>query len=206
MRRLTRLINHYVFVLGALPQVVGASSAVVGRDELAKSLRFYQTILEFEAPFKQIKHLKEMGVDLKSEGRLDVERPDRVSWEILKPSHVEVTIDKTEVRMTSGEGADKSEHRFQLSELPKDKGAGGVGLIMPWLLLDAERIAADYKITKVDDKTFRFQPRTSSKLFEQIEIVLAPTGFLRRLTLNESSGDFLEITFESPKIKKRAAK
>lgn len=202
---MTRLINQYLgFLLCLLPQVVSAAQRPVGAAEMSDRLKFYSSIHEFAAKFRQIKHLKDMGVDLKSEGRVQVVRPDQVIWEIMKPSHVTVKIDKSRVEIVSGNGPEKTVQSLKLEDLPHDKAAGGIGLLLPWLTLDAKRLSTDYKIFEVEKKSFRFEPQAAaSGLFEKIEIQLDDSGFLRRLQLMESSGDSLDIDFDEPTVKKR---
>src|SRR4051812_614438 len=99
--RMLKIVALGVF-LTSLSQFVKA--APVGPEELAQLLKFYAPIRSLSVPFQQMKHLSEMGIDLRSEGRLTVHRPDEIIWEILKPSHLTVVIDKTAVRLSEGDG------------------------------------------------------------------------------------------------------
>lgn len=183
-----------------LPQVASGNPSALTAAELAERLKFYRSVHEFSVEFQETKHLKDMGLDLKSEGRLEVAPPDRVIWQIRKPSPLTVRIDTKRVEIVSGVGKEESRQEVKLDDISGDRRGGGIGSILPWLTLDAERLTADYRVTQIDDQDFRFESRTRP---EKIELRLGKGGVLRRLRLFESSGDSIELSFDNPVVKRR---
>lgn len=208
MRILTRLINHYLGILivfsALMSHAVMAASRAVDAAELNDALKLYRSMTELNVEFEQNKHLKDIAMDLKSSGRLKVLPPDLVVWEILKPSPLSVKIDHDRVQIESGSGASKTTQTLALSEMGKDRATQGLGVLMPWLLLDSKRLAEDYRISETEKKSFSFEPRSSKpKFFTRIEARLGRSGALQSLLLTELSGDTLEIKFNEPKISRR---
>src|SRR5262249_12941820 len=106
MRTWPHLINEYLgFVALAWALVAQPVNAARTLDsaQLGEALKFYQSMAEINVSFEETKHLKDMGLDLKSNGRLRVVRPDQVEWEILNPSHLLLKINKKTIEMISGE-------------------------------------------------------------------------------------------------------
>lgn len=205
MRMLLHLINKILppsrfFIIFVLPATGAAAtgSTVVDEGTLAQQLKFYKNISEISTTFRQNKHLAEMKLDLQSEGRLAFKRPDDVTWEILKPSPVTVKMSKSDVQITSASGTQV----FKFQELSQDNMARGIGMLKPWLTLDAHALTEQYTITKQGDATFLFEPKASAsgQAITKISLTLAKAGHLQSLKLFEKSGDWIEIFFTSPKI------
>lgn len=200
MKRMMKCCFFLVVGLLLQPVMGWADTPTVTASELAEQLKFYKPIRELRAHFRQVKHLSEMNLDLKSEGQLTFVRPNDIEWEIHKPNLLTVKMNDSEVRITSKSGAEISTQTFKISELPKDTAAAGIGLLKPWLMLDAESLGAHYKVTRPAPRTYSFEPKDGPRLFSKIETRLNSKGHVERLVLFEMSGDRMEIDFDEPKV------
>lgn len=194
MRMLARLINQ-ILIQTAVFAAVAQASPVNERD-LEKQLHFYKSIEELTTTFHQTKHLSEMKLDLQSDGRLTLNKPDRIIWEITKPSRLVVTISKTDVRIES-----KGETQtFKFQELSQDNVANGINMLVPWLMLDAHALSETYRVTEDADHGFVFEPKKANGSITKMILFLNDNGHLKRLKLFEASGDWIEIQFDAPKV------
>ncbi len=196
MRMLTRVINQYFLLLLLVSQAPLAEP--VSEAQLGQELKAYRDLKELAVTFHQTKHLAEMNLDLRSEGRMALKRPDEVVWEIQKPSRVTVQINRKEISITSA----GERQVLKISELSHDNAARGFGLLMPWLTLDTAALVAQYEITSGADHTFQFVPKQGNSTVVKMRAHLTPAGHLDKLQLFEKSGDTLEILFATPRIKR----
>ncbi len=180
-----------------------AGDTSVTETQLGEKLRFYAGIATLEADFHQVKDLKELGMQMKSEGRLTLRRPDTVIWEIRKPAHVKVELDLKGIRITSGDGRAATVQAFSADQMPKDQDASSLHDLVAWLKLDAHALAEQYTITKTTENHFDFAPKKAGP-FRSMEMDLSKAGQLEKLTLNETSGDRMILSFERPRVIKSA--
>ena len=199
MRMLPRLINQNLLQMGRILLVLAALPAPASdltEKDLSNHLKFYTAIQELKTTFQQTKHLSSMNLDLKSDGRMTIKKPDDISWEILHPSPILVRLNKSEVKITNGDDT----QIFKFQELSQDNMARGVGLLLPWLTLDVKALSEQYKMSQEADGQFLFEPKISSVSISKMKLLLKKNGHLERLTLYETSGDWMEIRFGQPTI------
>jgi len=201
LNRLLTLRNGLAILALTLCSASVARATPVSEAALAEKLKFYASIRTFEADFKQRKELREMGMEMKSEGRLTLRRPSTVIWEILKPARVKVELGTKEIKITSGEGANATVQSFSSDQLPDDKGASSMRDLVAWLKLDAKALSEQYVITKTPADRYLFEPRKPGP-FLSMEMALSKKGHLETLVLNETSGDRMTLTFAKPRVRK----
>lgn len=182
-----------------LCSVSADSEGTVSEAALTEKLRFYASIRSLEADFKQLKELREMDMEMRSEGRLTLKRPDTVIWEVLKPARVKVELGAKEIRITSGEGPAASREIYSVDQMPGDKGASSLRDLVAWLKLDAHALHEQYAITRSSNGNYVFVPRKAGP-FRSMEMNLAKAGHLETLILNESSGDRMTLKFAKPRV------
>lgn len=178
------------------PLLGSCEGVPISEKDLAGQLKFYRSVEELKADFKQTKHLSEMNLDLKSEGHLSFRKPDRVVWEVVKPSPVKVSLSKDEIEIKT----ESDVHTYKMREISQDHVAKGLGLLWPWLTFDTKALSEQYKMSKISDLSFEFEPKTSGLPVGKIQASLTKDGHLDRLKLFENSGDWMEIQFGRPKI------
>jgi hypothetical protein len=166
-------------------------------SELRKALRFYQSIERLEVDFKQTKILKDIALELKSEGRMTLSLPHRVQWKILKPQPLTVELEQQKVTIQSATAT----QTFSQSENPSAKDRKNFETMLSWLKLDPDAIAANYFISKIAENQYRFvSQETSDPVFKALEMELLPAGHVSKLRFQESSGDEIRIQFSKPVV------
>jgi hypothetical protein len=198
-RRLGKLFLIALLTQGASLSARSAVAVPVTEQELAAKLRFYAKIGTLETDFHQVKVLKELGMEMKSEGRLTLKRPDSVVWEVTKPAPVKVELGRAGVRITNGEGASARVENFPTAEMPKEGSASSLHDLVAWLRLDAHALSTQYAIAKTAPDHFIFTPKKPGP-FRTMEMDLSQDGHLKKLVLNEATGDQMRLTFAKPRV------
>ncbi len=178
---------------------LAAAEFKVSEAELGEKLRFYTTFQSLEADFHQVKDLKEMGLQMKSEGRLTLKRPDTVVWEVTKPAHVKVELGAAGIRITTGEGVSATIQNYPADQMPKEGDGASLHDLVAWLKLDAHALANQYAITRTNADHFIFAPKKNGP-FKTMEMDLSGAGHLEKLILHEASGDQMTLRFGKPRI------
>ncbi|HEX4924914.1 MAG TPA: outer membrane lipoprotein carrier protein LolA [Bdellovibrionales bacterium] len=190
-----------ILLTGAALGARGAEDVRLSAEALAEKLKQYETIDSLEATFKQSKRFKDLTIELKSDGRIKLERKKRiVVWEVLRPSPLKATLLQDELRLESGEGASRVEQTIKTANVGK-KAASGLTMLVAWLELDAVRLSKDYDVARAADGRFLFTPKAKQENpFERLEMWLDSKGFMSKLKVLETSGDQFQIEFSAPKI------
>ena len=165
----------------------------ISLTDLAKALKSYENVAHLEAAFHQKKILKDLDMNLKSEGKLSFTRPDQVTWEILKPSPLKVELNSQEIRLQNGKDVQTIK-----AGGPQTQSLQG---LVTWLKLDANEIYKEDQVLEVGPRHYIFKPRKPEQSpFASLDLTLSAKGYLQKFILHENSGDLLEIEFDSPKI------
>ena len=187
-----------ILLAAALPAAGLEESKAVGPERLADILKQYRSIEAISATFKQKKTFQDIKMELKSEGRFEISRPNKtVLWEVSVPSRLQVVMNEKELRLAS----DDSTQVLKLSEIGGDKASRSLGALVAWLELDASKLAGQYTINEITATRFRFTPKDKvASIFLELDMWLDKQGYLTRLVINEKSGDRLDIEFGPPKL------
>ena len=179
----------------------------VDKVRLEKTLKFYRGISVLKVSFKEVKTLQNLSLKLYSEGNLTVKPPDRVIWEVTKPSPLKVSLEQKAVEIVSGTGTAKQTQSFSMQDGGGEKGAQALAHLAAWLKLDADALSEQYQIFALEKDTFEFQPKKQdSSPFKSITMKMGPSGHLQRLQLLEISNDTIRIDFAKPTIERANAK
>lgn len=190
-----------------------ASANALTRAELADKLKTYGSFSSLDVDFHQIKTLSEMGVRIESEGRLSLTRPSRIRWEITKPSPVVVKLDEHEIRIEIGKGKDLQIQTLKRQAPVAGQSTGqspgpssdpmdrGLSELVSWLNMDVAALDRQYAVYSDGASAFRFEPRQKeTSVFKALRMELAAQGYLKKLRIEELSGDLLEIDFGKPHL------
>jgi hypothetical protein len=172
--------------------------------QFAEQLIFYKEVMEFRVNFHQVKALKEMDLELKSEGSLHFNRPEEFEWEIFKPARLLFKLHGDIFTMESGSGEHKSVERMKIGDMPSDGGAKGLSALIAWMKLDVDALEAKYKIIAIQPRSFHLQPREETSMLKGMDVKINPLGYIERLGIQEVSGDSLDIHFDKPRVLRRA--
>jgi hypothetical protein len=188
-------------LLSASSHALSADRKPMGREALVSVLAYYRDIRSLKTHFQETKTLKDMKSPLLSEGNLTITRPDRVVWEVIKPSRTLVELDRQGIRIKSGEGKDQKEETFGFAEKGGEKVTEGLAQLVAWLRLDPELLLNAYEIFSLGQDEYEFFPKNPSlSPFAKIQMQLKSKSHLERLRILEKSGDSIEIRFDPPKI------
>ena len=188
-------------VLALFICVPGRAAGPISEKVLKEKLKLYASISTLEVDFKQTKTLKDMNLQLKSEGHLKLQRPDHLVWEITRPSPVSVSLDRNEILIRTGKGQDAQTQSFKTTDAQSDQASQSLTGLITWLNLDSKALAEQYDIYATSQQTFRFKPKQkNSTPFESLEMEMGSGGQLKHLTIHELSGDLLDIEFGKPRL------
>jgi outer membrane lipoprotein-sorting protein len=180
-----------------------AKYAPLTEGELTQKLHQYQSISSIESTFHQVKSIKDMGIEIKSEGHFRVKRPRDIMWQIIKPSAVTISMHDNEIKIETGKGSDLQTQTYKLSEMPSGKMAESMTGLMDWLDLNAHRLYNQYTVFLETKNVFKFIPKKKdTSPFQNLEMHLNLSGFINEIQILENSGDSIDIQFDSPKITK----
>ncbi len=167
------------------------SYAQAGTAALQKLLLDHQKSIPFKSHFTQVKTLKEMGVELNSEGELEVRAQGYATWKLLKPSFLSVELSPNEIKIYSDP---KAAPRI----IKKDQSKGDAMEASAWMELLMEKpqtLSQHFNVTQISPLKFKVTPLNSKRGFEAIEILFTPKAKLSEVVIFENSEDTLKIKF-----------
>lgn len=178
-----------------------ATFSPVPEAELAKALAKYQKIATLSVHFRQKKSLKDMDLNLESEGDLELTPPQRVIYKVNKPARLVVTMTPSEIRFENGSGSDATVQTFKTTAIPGETEKRNMQAMVNWLKMDPQALSREYLISTDHENNFHFAPReVATSPFQQLELKLGSSGHVKHLTMHERSGDQIEFFFDEPKI------
>lgn len=172
---------------------------IIEKPELERLLTGYVKLKKLDSQFVQKKTIQELKLDLLSEGHLVVEKPQKIVWTVTKPSFLEVKINDKNIEMTTLKGTLRQTQIVSLSSIGANQGTQGLSLLVPWLEMNVDKIIEAYSIVELAPSHLRFTPKSGS-LFKTIEMRVAKTSHIERLTFYEKNGDSIDITFKALRI------
>lgn len=169
--------------------------------EIAEKLKFYRKIRTLKTQFQQTKRIPDLDVEIKSEGEMELVRPEKVTWKVKKPAPTELILDGNKVEITSGEGREKKTESFSLDGALDASTMRSLVSMLAWLKLDIPSIQNGYTIYAVDKATFKCVPKDEkNSVFQSLTFFLHSEGHLKKLAIGEKSGDQIEIQFSKPQV------
>lgn len=178
-----------------------ATQRILTGGEIAEHLKLYQTLHTLSTSFHQTKFLQEMGIELKSEGKMELIRPDKVVWKVTSPSPLELVLDKRLLSMTMGTGTSKKTEQFSLDGPLDPSVSKSLFSLIAWLKVDVPVIQESYTIFEIDKRTFKCVPKEDKLgVFQSLTLFLHKKGHLEKLFIEEKSGDRIELRFSTPTI------
>ncbi len=179
-----------------------ASQRIIPESEVREKLSFYQKIKELKTQFHQVKSIKSLGMELKSEGEMVLTRPEDVIWKIKKPSYSEVRLHSNTITLFSGEGGDLKKQEMTLGKETDPNVSKALLSMMAWMRMDIPEILRSYTISEISPAIFRCEPKSlENSVFAALVFKLHPKGHVNELTIEEKSGDSIKIEFETPTVK-----
>lgn len=171
--------------------VFSFSYAQAGTGALQKLLEEHQRGIPFKSRFTQVKSLKEMGVELSSEGELEVKALGHATWKLTKPAFLSVEVSPDEIKIYNDPAAAP---RIVKKDQAKGQNLEG-GAWMELLMEKPQALAQFFDVTQLSPLKFKLIPRTANRGFEAIELLFAQKAKLAELTVYENADDTLKIKF-----------
>ncbi len=182
-------------LLAMIPRLSQAAPHAVSQKELAEKLRYYRSIKALQTKFHETKTLKDMKIQINSEGELTVTRPSKVVWKIIKPSALTVTLDDQSIQISSGQG--EKDESYPMESGPRES----LKILVAWMKLDPVELSQAYDVSTVSENTYRFLPKAGPKSpFLAMQMTIKPNSYVEKLEIEEASGDHLTIRFEKPRL------
>jgi outer membrane lipoprotein-sorting protein len=199
-----RLVPFLFLVLLTLFGGVSESGAEQEGAQDAKSRAFKQiaasasTIETVSSDFTQGKYASMLKNPLLSHGRFAYERPDRLHWELIKPSPSGFTIDGDKAKRWEGD-RHKTE-TFDPSKKPVTKAI--VELVMAWVRADFQWLERRYKISVKDGTStmLKLVPLSAQekKYVAYLNIAFSQDwAYVASVEIHEKSGDYTRISFSN---------
>jgi outer membrane lipoprotein-sorting protein len=197
LKHIRRLLIQCIWSTLLLP--LGAAAMSV--PELQKVLNHYQALEQLDVDFKQIKRLKDMKLELASEGHLRLQPPSRVEWEIRKPQPMMVVLSQDKITVKS----DEKEEVYKLSEAGTTRDRRRLSDLLSWLRLDADEILKSFAAEKRSEQSYEFVAKSADPMIKRLALTLTLRGHVQRIVFFEASGDEIQMDFATPVLKYRLA-
>jgi len=146
------------------------------------------------ADFVQIRHLAELGMEVRIKGRMVSELDGRLRWQVDAPVRSVTVIDREKLTHYDGETKKLSvirQETFPWLGILRDS-------LDDWLSGDRERLKRRFQVSAPRPRIVRLVPCDSAqkKLFRCVELEFAEKGeLITVIRIEESTGDKLEIRF-----------
>lgn len=145
--------------------------------------------MPFKSSFKQIKVVKEMGLELPSEGNLEVKTLSEAVWQINKPAYLKVEITPSEIRMYS-------EANGTPRVIKKSAAHASDGTWLNLLMEEPEEVLKHFQITELSARKFKLIPKSIKQGFDSMEVEFLANAKIKELFIQENKDDSLRIFFD----------
>ena len=190
-----RLTAAALLSLG-MAAAAAAAELPAGVAEGARRAADYRVVA---ADFRQTRHLKELEMEITIRGSMVSEKNGRLRWQVDSPTRSVTVIDRDTLShfdRGTGKLAVIRQESFPWLKLLRDS-------MNDWLSGDPKRLAERFTITAPAPRTLRLVPTAEElrQLYRAVELTFAPDGReLRRVRIEEASGDELSIEFLNVKL------
>lgn len=163
-----------------------------GASEFLKLLELHQKSLPFKQRFTQVKSMKEMGVELPSEGELEVKSIGNAIWKITKPSYLSVEVSPEEIRVFSTPNSVPRVLKKDGSGLADHQGGDWMELLMQ----KPDNVAKHFSVVRLAPLKFRLVPLSKKRSFDFVELLFTRTAKISEVFIQENKDDSLKIRFQ----------
>lgn len=159
--------------------------------EFEEILNQHQKLLPFRLKFKQVKIMKEMGLEIPSRGELEVKSMGEATWTVLEPAFLRVVISPTIIKIYNDPKATPQEH--------KKSSASQDGNWISLLVENPTQVLQRFDILKLTENKFKVTPKNKKQGFDFIELQFTPKATLAEVFIQENPDDSLRIQFSGMK-------
>lgn len=187
---------------------MGSASVVASRNGFDLEDMKLANFRELKGRFKQTKIIKELGVEINTEGRFHILKPSPgvsvFHWDIEKPRASRICIDGTGIVIDSeggnpqGKSAKRKDLRF--SEVGKEAG-DQIANLLKVIIMDEGRIPEDFTVEKKDRHFVLSPKKKEGAFFESVTVEIAKSGLVQNVDIREKSQDEIHLHFMDLKVK-----
>lgn len=157
------------------------------------------TVQTLSSDFSQEKHLSMLKEPLISIGKFAYEKPDRLYWEIIKPSPAGFVVQGGQARRWGSDP--RVTETLEIDQDPMVRAI--VGQVFAWARADFPWLEKRYRITVMEEAPFLLKliPLSSQekKFLNHITIAFSEDWtHVRSVEIHEKGGDFTRIRFLKP--------
>lgn len=182
----------------AIHGFVAAATAFAEPTTIDKLFKHYQDLKVFEADFKQKKLLRQEDLELESSGTLHVALGKALLYEVKAPGRLAVFLDDQALEIRSGDGKKATKSRYELQGgAYSEKIADNLKELTALLAMDRAALDKSYTVTAEPGKIVLTPVRP--RQFVRVVMTLGSGLWLRRLDIEERSGDQMVLDFAEPK-------
>jgi hypothetical protein len=176
--------------------VVAQSSVAATQGESPLKDMKLADFAKLTGQFKQSKILKELDVEIKTEGRFQVLRPTAESsvfhWDIVKPKPSNICIDSVGIVVASGTPPKRKNLKF--SEVGKEAG-DQIASLLKIITMNQDRIAEEFVIQKQGAQYLLTPKNLPQAFFETATLDINKEGLVKNVLIKEKSKDEIRIEF-----------
>ena len=180
----------------------GAANGAAHKGDGLKDIHLTE-FNELAGQFKQTKHLKELDVQIQTQGRFRVSKVAGgkavFRWDIEKPKPSKFCIDPQGIISQSMTSEGLKTKNLKFSEVGPETGHQIMG-VLKVMTLDPQKMGDDFEM-KTDGDVLNLTPRNKSQSFFESAQLKIKSGFVQNLVIKEKSGDEIQIQFSDLKSK-----
>ena len=154
------------------------------------------TVQTLSSDFSQERHLSMLKEPLISTGKFAYEKPDRLYWEILKPSPLGFVVQGDKAKRWSGDS--KVTETLEIDHEPMIKAI--IGQVSAWARADFTWLEKRYRITVMEETPYSLKLIPLSfqekKFLDNLTIAFSEDWtYVRSVELHEKGGDVTRLRF-----------
>ncbi len=177
------------------------------QGKLQEILIKHQAQVPFHLNFTQMKSVKEMGIELPSEGELEVKEKGHATWKILKPAFLSVEISPEAVKIYNDPKGTPRVIQKNAANGSEFEGGSWMKLLME----NPEAVMKNFTISDLGKNRFKLVPLNKKEGFDSLELSFKDDAQIEEVLIQENTEDTLKINFTSiPKsrnpVKRKKAK
>jgi outer membrane lipoprotein carrier protein len=168
-------------------------------DLLAHIQQQLRTVDTMQADFVQKKHLSMLRHTLVIQGKLAMQKPNKVIWTVDKPTRYSIRVDGETLTQW-----DEDNNKVDVIHLGGDPTFKTITeQIQAWFLGDYKVLEKSYDVYQLSDKplSLRFAPQPDSmvaKMVKNIEITFGNNDTqVDKMVINETSGDSTTLSYSN---------
>ncbi|UYL09604.1 outer membrane lipoprotein carrier protein LolA [Bdellovibrio sp. SKB1291214] len=187
---------HRQFLIFLVFFVVAQSALAALQGEAPSKDMKLAEFKKLTGQFKQSKILKELDVEIKTEGRFQVLRPTPEKsvfhWNITKPKPSNICIDGVGIVVDSGMPPQRKNLKF--SEVGKEAG-DQIASLLKIITMNQNRITEEFVVQKQGAQYLLTPKNLEKAFFETATLDINKDGLVKNVLIKEKSKDEIRIEF-----------